>query len=175
MATDAAQVVAFEPFPIMTVSSGSGFRITQMSDWWRKLSHVGGANDVYCRIDCPGKRTRVGRSRRLLSGWQNRNIAHYQTRQLRFSWIVDPDAQARCDGHARRNNHSRLRIRRTGYRFLKVDVQVAESQLLEGAEWALKSHRIRLMYLEWSRDAEVERRLEDAGHSIRFMSALVPT
>jgi FkbM family methyltransferase len=50
--------------------------------------------------------------------------------------------------------------------FLKVDVQGAESQVLEGAERALKSHRIKLMYLEWSGDADVERRLEDAGYSV---------
>lgn len=50
--------------------------------------------------------------------------------------------------------------------FLKVDVQGAEAQVLKGAEKALKSQRIKLMYLEWSGDAEVERRLEDAGYSI---------
>jgi FkbM family methyltransferase len=50
--------------------------------------------------------------------------------------------------------------------FLKVDVQGAESQVLEGAKSAMESQRIRLMYLEWSGDAEVERRLDDAGYSI---------
>lgn len=50
--------------------------------------------------------------------------------------------------------------------FLKVDVQGAESQVLEGAERALQSQRIRLLYLEWSGDREVVRRLEDAGYSI---------
>ncbi|OBA58452.1 hypothetical protein A5647_20840 [Mycobacterium sp. 1100029.7] len=50
--------------------------------------------------------------------------------------------------------------------FVKVDVQGAEGRVLEGAESALKSHRIKLMYLEWSGDAEVERRLDDAGYAI---------
>ena len=50
--------------------------------------------------------------------------------------------------------------------FLKVDVQGAESQVLEGAKRAMQSQRIRLLYLEWSGDREVVRRLEDAGYSI---------
>ncbi|MEC4762105.1 FkbM family methyltransferase [Mycobacterium sherrisii] len=50
--------------------------------------------------------------------------------------------------------------------FLKVDVQGAESRVLEGAETALKFQRIKLIYLEWSGDAEVENRLEDAGYAI---------
>ncbi|WAJ47330.1 FkbM family methyltransferase [Mycobacterium sp. Aquia_216] len=50
--------------------------------------------------------------------------------------------------------------------FLKVDVQGAECRVLEGAESALKSQKIKLMYLEWSGDAEVERRLDEAGYSI---------
>jgi FkbM family methyltransferase len=50
--------------------------------------------------------------------------------------------------------------------FMKVDVQGAERQVLEGASSALESQRIRLMYIEWSGDPAVERRLENAGYSV---------
>lgn len=50
--------------------------------------------------------------------------------------------------------------------FLKVDVQGAERLVLRGAASALKSQRIKLMYLEWSGDVEVERLLDNAGYSI---------
>jgi len=50
--------------------------------------------------------------------------------------------------------------------FLKVDVQGAERQVLEGAISILQSHQIRLMYLEWSGDREVERLLNDSGYSV---------
>lgn len=50
--------------------------------------------------------------------------------------------------------------------FLKVDVQGAERLVLEGAASALKSQRIKLLYLEWSGDEAVERQLDDAGYSV---------
>lgn len=50
--------------------------------------------------------------------------------------------------------------------FLKVDVQGAERLVLEGAALALKSQRIKLMYLEWSGDDEVISRLDNAEYSI---------
>lgn len=50
--------------------------------------------------------------------------------------------------------------------FLKVDVQGAEQQVLEGAKRALKSRRIRLIYLEWTGDSEVEIILNQAGYSV---------
>lgn len=56
--------------------------------------------------------------------------------------------------------------------FLKVDVQGAERQVLQGAKSALESQRIRLMYLEWSGDPEVEKLLDAAQYKV-FDSAYV--
>jgi len=50
--------------------------------------------------------------------------------------------------------------------FLKVDVQGAEREVLEGARSAVAAQRIRLMYLEWSGDPAVEERLASSGYSI---------
>lgn len=50
--------------------------------------------------------------------------------------------------------------------FMKVDVQGAERRLLEGAKSSLESQNIRLIYIEWTGDPEVERLLDDAGYCI---------
>lgn len=50
--------------------------------------------------------------------------------------------------------------------FLKVDVQGAETQVLEGARSLLEAQRIRLIYLEWTGNPEVIERLTAAGYAV---------
>ena len=50
--------------------------------------------------------------------------------------------------------------------FMKIDVQGAETQVLRGAEAALATGRIRLLYIEWSGEKEVPEILNRHGYRV---------
>lgn len=167
LATDAAQVVAFEPFP----SNARLFR--------KRL-----ADHRNVRLIEKAVSNRCGRTTFFVDstvqgdepGWDD---------QIGYSSVgrIGTSAAAALNNYIvvglaalqRRRGATLLRVKTTTLDdelsgqvidFLKVDVQGAERLVLEGAKSALKSQLIRLMYLEWSGDNEVERRLHEAGYSV---------
>ncbi len=166
IAAGAAQVVAFEPFP----DNARLFR--------KKLLNYPNVRLVEKAVSSRRGRTTFFVGSTVQGdepGWEDQ-VGYSSVGKIGTSLISKLSNYASVGlGVMRRRGATVIRVETTTLDhelgeqvvdFLKVDVQGAESQVLEGAERALKSHRIRLMYLEWSGDAEVERRLEDAGYSI---------
>ncbi len=167
IAADAAQVVAFEPFP----NNARLFR--------KRLSNYPNVRLVEKAVS-----SRQGRATLFVGstvqgdepGWEDQ-VGYSSVGKIGTSLISKLGNFAAVGAAAvmRRRGATLIRVETTTLDdelgdqvvdFLKVDVQGAEPRVLEGAERALKSHRIKLMYLEWSGDAEVQQRLEDAGYSI---------
>ncbi len=166
IAADAEQVVAFEPFP----DNARLFR--------RRLS-----NHANVRLVEKAVSSRRGRTTFFVGstvqgdepGWEDQ-VGYSSVGKIGTSLRSKLGSYASVGlGLLRRRGATLIRVETTTLDhelgenvvdFLKVDVQGAESQVLEGAKKAMQSQRIKLLYLEWSGDSGVVQRLEDAGYSI---------
>lgn len=167
IAGDATQVVAFEPFP-------NNARLFQ-----RRL-----ANHPNVKLVQKAVSNRRGRTTLFVGstvqgdepGWDDQ-VGYSSVGKIGTSFVTTLNNYASIGLAAlrRKRGATLVRVETTTLDgefgsqvidFLKVDVQGAESRVLDGAADAMESQRIKLMYLEWSGDAEVERRLDDAGYSI---------
>ncbi|MGE2689160.1 FkbM family methyltransferase [Mycolicibacterium pulveris] len=167
IAADAACVLAFEPFP-------------QNAHLFRERL----ANNPHVRLIEKAVSNRRGKTTFFVSstvqgdepGWDDQ-VGYSSVGRIGASIVGTLKSYAVVGAAAlgRRRGATLLRVETTTLDlelgdqvvdFLKVDVQGAERRVLEGARSAIESQRIRLMYLEWTGDAEVERLLESAGYSI---------
>jgi FkbM family methyltransferase len=166
LAGDAKQVVAFEPFPAnIHLFRNRVFNYSNVRLVEKAVSSRRGRTTFFVGSTVQGDEP----------GWEDQ-VGYSSVGKIGTSLISKFGNYALVGlGVMRRRGAKLIRVETTTLDhelgeqvvdFLKVDVQGAESQVLEGAERALESHRIRLMYLEWSGDSEVERRLEGAGYSI---------
>ena len=167
IAQDAAQVVAFEPFP----NNAKLFRkrlknCPRVSLVEKAVSNRRGRTTFFVDSTVQGDE----------KGWSDQ-VGYSSLGRIPTTFLGTMKSYALVGMAAlrRRRGATILRVDTTTLDFelgekvidfLKVDVQGAERRVLEGAKAALGSQRIRLIYIEWFGDPVVERRLEDAGYSL---------
>lgn len=166
IAGDAAQVLAFEPFP----NNARLFR--------KRLS-----NHPHVRLIEKAVSNRRGRATFFVDstvqgdepGWDNQ-VGYSSVGRISTSVaaVLNNYLAVGLAALQRKRGATVLRVETTTLddelpegviNFLKVDVQGAERLVLDGASSALESQRIKLMYLEWSGDDEVEKQLDRVGYS----------